>query len=230
MHHAPAKQVCGSSRALTDMPLRFCSKRAAWVRITPKKKPWKASQSGIFLLNWISEKVIFFFQFYHCFNCRCEVTVLATGTAGWVTSSCQERYALFSLTRCATGATGWRNLFELVWQAGEGQPEDVAEPPCKTHMFFKQVLFHVWMCQSCLQYFCAVLSCSLFGRETPTTWSELVAEQLGMVPGECRTPSPGTLLLTSWCPLFFAVYVPFQLTVMHVIADQTETAISSMEK
>lgn len=62
------------------------------------------------------------------------------------------------------------------------------------------------------------------------TWNELVAEQLGMVPRKCRTPRPGTLHLTSWHPPVFMVYAPVQFMTMHVTADQTAIAISSMEK
>lgn len=115
------------------------------------------------------------------------------------------------------------------WHSGESQPEDVAECPNRRRNFFKQVSFYGWISQSHLQCFCAVQSCC-FGRETPMTWSEHVAGQLGVVPSECRTPRPGTLPLTSRRPLVFMVYVPFQFMVMHVIADQTATAIASMEK
>jgi len=36
----------------------------------------------------------------------CEVMVLAVRAAGWGTDSCQERYALFPLPSCGTGAAG----------------------------------------------------------------------------------------------------------------------------
>lgn len=64
----------------------------------------------------------------------------------------------------------------------------------------------------------------------PTTWSEPLAGQLGVVPSKCRTPSPDILPLTNGRPLVFMVYAPLQFMVTHVIADQTVTDISSVEK
>lgn len=61
----------------------------------------------IFLfLNWAHAKVIIFFQV--CYHSN-SLSLWNNGSGNW---GCQERYTLFSLPRCGTGAAGWRNPFE----------------------------------------------------------------------------------------------------------------------
>lgn len=75
--------LCGSPAAPTtqppQLPLLLGSRRAARTRVLLKKQPWKASQSSIFFLNWVGEKV-FFFQFCHYFNSQ---SMWSNGSGNW---------------------------------------------------------------------------------------------------------------------------------------------------